>query len=80
MLGGLVPLDVQQVALCSQEAVSLPFSEAVRVHTGPENFKSSLLKIEGCKGDTLKNQWLNIYISIYVCIYIYIIYIYDIYK
>lgn len=74
-----MPLDVQQVALCSQAAVSLPFSEAIRVHTGPENFKSSLLKIEASKGDTLKNQWLNIYISIYVCIYIHIIYIYMIF-
>ena len=66
-----VPLNVQQVALHSQESVSLPFSEAIRFHTGPENVKSSLLKIEANKGDTFRNQWLKyIHIHLRVCIYI----------
>lgn len=66
-----MPLDVQQVALHSQESVSLPFSETIRFHTGPENVKSSLLKIEANKGDTFKNQWLK-YIHIHLRVYVYI--------
>lgn len=70
-----MPLDVKQVALHSQESVSLPFSETIRFHTGPENVRKQSIKMRLIKS-TFKNQWLK-YIHIHLCVYVYI-YIYDI--